>query len=209
MCEDSDDARHDPVELTEANAPYMIHESTTTALHAATMYSNGWVHAGRGLYQDMVDKWSVGVTLRMAYVWGAALAMLPAPDGDRSAYSTRALAVARQAEVNGERLAPEMLTALTARSDQLDALVSSIATAASEGDLTGVEAALRRVEGPEHYRAVVNALMAGAGIHLRHAADPAADPLHMQMFMAHINADMPVRQDEEGEAGEEAGDDQP
>jgi hypothetical protein len=186
----------EPVELTEENEPYMIHEVTIVALHAASAYSNGWIFGAKGLFMDMVNKWQQAALVRSAYVWGAARFFLPAPPGgfgqnlghDEMAHRLRRLA--------GEEPELATVTHLVAVGDQADAAIDAITQAASKGDIEAVAAVLEAVSDSGIGSAIAARLMGEAGARMRYAHE-VEDDRAVALFDAHVQADMPDDEDEE------------
>jgi hypothetical protein len=211
MCERCEGGMDRRLEITEETYPLMLHEATHVALQAAAAYSNGWTAAARGFLQDMSDTWGSRGMARMMYVWGAARYFLPRPDGIPDAPGHKDMAKLAE-KAYGEAVPPETVARLVAEGDQLSAVLKGIAEAASEGKVE------RLVEIANDYGAqgqakanqLTFALMAEAGIRLRHSRDIEAQ-MSYDLFMAHINADLPDDDDEEegGSHAEGGSDDGP
>lgn len=179
-------------ELAEGDVPAMLIETTQAALQCALMQGRGWTMAAQGLWSDMLAKWGTGALIRMTYVWGSALAILPHPEevpelGELARdYLTENLEGAERA-------------AALAQSDQILACMNELREAASASNLDAVAEAVSRARGGLG-KNVVHLMMVVAGLRLHNAH---AKDLEMESDLLHaqLNADLPQDDDEEeGEA---------
>lgn len=199
MCDRCEGAVDRRIELTDETYGLMIHETTHVALQAAAAYSNQWFDAARGFLSDMSATWGPHGMVRMAYVWGAARFFLPSPPGRPDVPGHGEMTdLARR--LLGEDPPPEAVSSLLAQGDQLGAACKAVADAVSKGDVERLTEVLAEF-GQDDQRAM-NALfltlMADAGVRLRHSRDVDAKVSH-DLFMAHIRADLPDEEDDEGE----------
>ncbi|MEV6400524.1 hypothetical protein AB0M39_38060 [Streptomyces sp. NPDC051907] len=184
-CDGSDDR----IDVDEESAPYMIHETSTVALQAAAAFSNGWRRGAKGLLGDMISKWGMPGAVRLAYVWGSAMYFLQrppdAPDPDTG--HARMKDIAR--DLTGEEPDDAHVARLVVVNDQAVTIAKRAAEAASKGEVAEVSRLLGEADA-EVFRAVMATLLTEAAFGLRYSRD-VDDTLSMDVFMAHVNADMP------------------
>lgn len=200
MCEHCDKFDR-TIEVTEETAPYMVSETSIAALHSATHYANGWFKAAKGLFIDMQDKWGGAAVFRMSYVWASAFYYLPRPE-DAPPMDTGYSEVMQKMTAIGGGQAPDAahVAHVVVTGDQAHALVKEMAEAASKGDMPGFAKLLEGIGDGDLWNAVMAMLMTEAGFRVRHARDQ-DDERAMELFMSHVNADMPEADDDEEEGG--------
>lgn len=192
-------------QVTEGDMPAMIHECTAVALQASAAFTNGWHSASRGYLHDMARAWGGHSTLRMCYVWGAGRFFLPAPPGRDSIPGQDEIATLLTGR-DGTGPTQEKVTALVAIGDQIGAAMQAVSLHASRGDLDALSQTITdwgKGATKSKFDALLLALMADCGVRLRYSRD-VDDTRAYDLFMAHINADMPCTHDHEpeGETGD-------
>lgn len=202
MCENCE--RYDrSIDVTEETAPYMISEATVAALHACTFYANGWVRGAEGLFTDMQAKWRSAAVVRMAYVWASAWFFLPRPADAPDLHAGFSEVSAKLERILGEEPPQNRVAQIVTTSDQANAMIKDLTEAASQGELEKFAEIMSGIGDEGLWNAVTALLMGDAGYRVRHARD-SEDSRSMELFMAHVNADMPEEDDEEAASGSQA-----
>lgn len=195
MCDECD--RNPAVEpVAEEDIPMMVHESTIVAMAAVSHQANQWFHSARGLIRDMKETWGMGALCRMVYVWASACYFLPQHPGTPGGWTWTEFAE-RYQQLTDEEPDEAMIGAMVVAYDQASAAVKTLTEAASKGDVKAVADELAGLAGnPPILAAVQQLLLTGAATRLRHSRD-VEDTRAMELFNAHIHADMPKDMEEE------------